>query len=350
MLSLVFAFVAAFLVALLPGRVLIARLQQAGARQTVSADAPRSHGEKQGTPTMGGLLILFALTVVITAELVFAQPGLHREPWQDWTLLPLLLVTLASGGIGFVDDWLSLTRGRNLGLRAREKLAAQFVVAGAFAAWLLATAQPGVTTSVVILPPAVVNALGIRQIVVDAGWLYYVFAVLLMVGMSNATNLTDGLDGLSAGLAAIAALAVCAIASTLTPDVAAFVAALAGGCCGFLWWNAHPARVFMGDTGSLAIGGGLAAAALLGKLEVAVLVAAAIFWAELLSVTLQVAVFKIRKHARGIEYARANRVFRRTPLHHHFEELGIPETRIVVRFWLAGALAAALALAWSHPG
>jgi phospho-N-acetylmuramoyl-pentapeptide-transferase len=348
MLSLVAGFVAAFLLAAVPGRTAIALLRRLGAKQTVSADAPTTHGVKQGTPTMGGLLILFAFTVTVLAYFVLTQPGAHRHPEQDYTLLPLLLLTLGFGAIGFADDYLSAKRGKNLGLRAREKFLAQCLVAIGFALWLAKTAQPGLTTNVALLPSSL-GAVAPNASVVDFGWWYYPLAVLFVVGFSNATNITDGLDGLLSGLTILISLTLAALcAQSVYPSLNLFAVALAGALLGFLWWNAHPAKVFMGDTASLALGAALAGVAIVGKQEVGLIVASLVCWAELISVMIQVSVFKWRKKRYGIEYARANRVFRRTPLHHHFEELGWPETQVVLRFWIAGALCAALALLWAR--
>jgi phospho-N-acetylmuramoyl-pentapeptide-transferase len=348
MVSLIIGFVAAFLLSALPGGILIARLRQMGAKQNISTDAPQAHSKKQGTPTMGGLLILFSLAVVTLAFIAFAllAPGKHGP--LDSGLIPVLLVTLTFGGIGFADDYLSLIRGKNMGLRAREKFAAQCLVGAGFVFWLASTGQPGITTSVSLLPAQLSNQLAAGQVTIDLGWAYYVAALVFIVGFSNATNFTDGLDGLSSGVILIICLALAALIGILRPDLAFYCVALGGGLAGFLWWNAHPARVFMGDTCSLALGAGLACVAVLSKQEVGLIVASLVCWAELISVMIQVSVFKYRRKRHGIEYARAHRVFRRTPLHHHFEEAGIPETQVVARFWLAGAVCAALALLWSR--
>jgi phospho-N-acetylmuramoyl-pentapeptide-transferase len=174
--------------------------------------------------------------------------------------------------------------------------------------------------------------------------------VLFIVGLSNATNITDGLDGLASGVTILICVAAAAMVWLSHPWLSVYTVALAGGLAGFLWWNAHPARVFMGDTGSLPLGAALAGVALAGKHEVGLIIASLVCWAELISVMIQVTVFKWRRRTRGIEYARGHRVFRRTPLHHHFEELGVPETAIVTRFWIAGALVAALSLLWGRIG
>ncbi len=346
MVSLVVGFVAATLLALLPGPMLIRRLKAFKAGQNISTDAPASHAAKQGTPTMGGLLILFSTVVVTVLYVAWDEIGTHRREVQDFRLIPVLAVFLVFGCIGFADDMLSLTRGRNLGLRAREKFAAQVIAAAGFAAYLAATIHPGLTTSIAFLPSAIINPLRVGQIVWDAGWLYFPLSMLLLVGYSNATNITDGLDGLLGGLTLISSIVMAGLLLPFQPDLAFFCAALAGGTLGFLWWNTHPARIFMGDTGSLAIGAVLAAVAILGKQEIAVIVCGLAFWAELCSVILQVSIFKFRRRTRGLEYAREHRVFRRAPLHHHFEEIGVPETQVVGRFWIAGALLAAVAMFW----
>ena len=348
MISLVIGFCVAFLLAALPGRKAIELLRKLNAKQNVSENAPATHSAKQGTPTMGGLLILFALTGTVLGIGLPMQRGEHRHSVEDYTLLPLLLMTLAFGAIGFTDDLLSARRGRNLGLRAREKLAAQFFVATGFVLWMAATAHSGTTTFVTLTPSVVTNALARDAWTIDLGWMYYVLAAIFMVGFSNATNITDGLDGLSSGLTILISLALAALVWVIYPPLALFAVALAGGLAGFLWWNAHPAKVFMGDTCSLALGAGLAGAAMLGKQEVGLIVASLVCWVELLSVVIQVSVFKWRRHKHGLDYAKAHRVFRRTPLHHHFEEIGWPETQVVARFWLVGLLCTGLALLWGR--
>lgn len=263
-------------------------------------------------------------------------------------MLPQLILTLAFGAIGFADDFLSARRGKNLGLRAREKFAAQCLVAIGFALWLAKTAQPDLTTSVALTPSLTLGNVVIGENVVDLGFWYYPLAVLTIVGLSNATNFTDGLDGLSSGLAILISLALALLLAPISASFGFFAAALAGALAGFLWWNAHPARVFMGDTGSLALGAALAGVALIGKQEIALIVASLVCWAELFSVIIQVLVFKWRRRQHGLEYAQTHRVFRRSPLHHHFEEVGWPETQVVLRFWIAGAVCAALALLWGR--
>jgi len=346
--------VCAFLLVALPGKQAIQLLRRLNARQNISEDAPTSHQAKQGTPTMGGLLILVAVTVVTVAYILLLQRGEHRHAVDDYLLVPVLLMTLGFGAIGFADDYLSAKRGKNLGLRAREKLLAQIVVAGGFVTWIFVTAHPGLTTFVDLFPPSLAyglsrpGALLHDPIVIDLGSWYYPIALLLIVGMSNATNITDGLDGLSSGLTILVSLATGALVYAMHPELGFFCIVLTGALAGFLWWNAHPAKVFMGDTCSLALGAALAGVAMLGKQEIALIVASLVCWAELLSVMVQVAVFKLRKAKHGIEYAKAHRVFRRAPLHHHFEEAGWNETQVVVRFWIVGALCAGVALLWTR--
>lgn len=350
--TLVVGFFCAFLIAAVPGKAAIRLLRRLNARQTISEDAPAIHQQKQGTPTMGGLLILLSLAVTVVAYFFGSQLGLHRHPSDDYALLPVLLVTLAFGGIGFTDDYLSAKRGKNLGLRAREKLAAQLVVAAGFSVWLFLSARQGLTTSIEFVPAGSSASAELRvlpvhgSLIVDLGPWYYLVAVLLIVGLSNATNISDGLDGLSSGLAILISLALGALVWAMRPDLSFYCVALSGALAGFLWWNAHPARVFMGDTCSLALGAALAAIALIGKQEMGLIVASLVCWGELVSVMIQVSVFKWRRRRHGLEYARAHRVFRRTPIHHHFEELGWTETQVVVRFWILGAICAGMSLLW----
>ncbi|MCC6728922.1 MAG: phospho-N-acetylmuramoyl-pentapeptide-transferase [Chthonomonadales bacterium] len=311
-------FAAAFAVSVLVGGPCIRALRRVGARQTVSANAPAAHAGKQGTPTMGGLILL--------AGLVAAAALSAQATGDAGAVAGLLGVTLAFGAIGFLDDYLKAARGKNLGLIARQKLALQFAAATAFALWLAAQHRPGQSV-----------LLG-----ADLGVWYYALAALLLVAVSNAVNLADGLDGLAAGICGLVGVGVVLVAAGRVGAMTG--AATAGACAGFLWHNAHPAAVFMGDTGSLPLGAALAAAAVLAKGEVAFLGLAAVLWLEMASVIVQVSVFKLRRRRGGLEYARAHRVFRRTPLHHHFEELGWPETRVVQRFWLATAVAVAITL------
>jgi phospho-N-acetylmuramoyl-pentapeptide-transferase len=297
--------------------------------QQISEDAPERHRTKQGTPTMGGVLILGGM---VPAALLCG----------GWRTLPALLVTLGLGIVGGLDDYLSMKRGKNLGLKARQKMALQILVAALFVVWLARAGH-----SLTLWAPGA----GLLSL----GGVYLLLAGVWIVGLSNAVNLADGLDGLCGGLSAIAgtalglALQAVAVPGGISEGSSVVAFALAGGCLGFLWYNAHPARVFMGDTGSLALGGGLAALSILGSVELPFFVIAGMFLVEAASVMIQVAAFQTRKRRYGLEYAKAHRVFRRTPIHHHFEmgENAWAETQVVLRFWIVGILFAALGLAWA---
>jgi len=336
MLSIALVILSTFLLTAVPGKRAIEWLRGMGARQTVSQDAPSAHSVKQGTPTMGGIMFLIPFVLVSCA--IIAWSGMARtEP----ALLPVFLLTISFALIGFADDFLSMLRGKNLGLTAPQKFAAQCLVAIGFVFWLGRTAQP-IATQVQWAPSAILTP------PLDLGPAYYLTAVLFLVGLSNATNITDGLDGLAGGVTFLICVAAAALTWMSHPGLSLLTMALAGGLLGFLWWNAHPAKVFMGDTGSLPIGALLAGVALAGKQEVGIILASLLCWAELVSVIVQVTVFKLRRRSKGLEYAKANRVFLRTPLHHHFEEMKVPETAIVSRFWVAGAVLVVIALLWGR--
>ena len=282
-------------------------------QQRIRAEAPSQHQGKAGTPTMGGLLLVPSVVVAT----VLATPQI------SWDLMVPLAAMLAYGAVGAVDDALALRFHRNIGLRARERLIAQFALASAVA--LLVLRYTGVSDRV--FPIVGVVAPGV----------YAVFVVLYLVGFTNAVNLTDGLDGLAAGTVALAAGAYAVVtAASGRPEVAILCAALAGACAGFLWFNAHPAAVFMGDVGSNALGAALATIAIVTQTEGLLLIVGAIFVLEAASVLLQVAYFK----ATG-----GRRIFRMSPLHHHFELSGWSETQIVTRFWLLGTAAALVGVA-----
>lgn len=292
----------------------IAYLRRLNLGQQIREEAPSRHQGKAGTPTMGGLLILAAILVGMLLVL----------PWPNGKVQMVLVVMLGYGALGAVDDLVALRRGRNLGLRARERLAIQIPLA-VLVAWFVMRQIPH--GSSVVLP-----WLGR----VDLGWGYLLFAAMYLVGFTNAVNLTDGLDGLAGGTVAIAAGAYVIIALRHSaPELAVVAAAIAGACVGFVWFNAHPAAVFMGDVGSNALGAGLAALALLTKTEVLLLFVGVIFVLEAASVLLQVAFFKLT-HGR--------RLFRMSPLHHHFELAGWSETQTVIRMWLVAACGAAVGL------
>ncbi|MGQ0549581.1 MAG: phospho-N-acetylmuramoyl-pentapeptide-transferase [Armatimonadota bacterium] len=291
----------------LAGAKTIAMLRAWGQRQRIRDDAPTRHRDKAGTPTMGGVLIVAAITA---AALLLAGP---RAP-----VLFALAALLGFGAIGLWDDLVAVQRNRNLGLRARERLALQLALGFALA-WIAAR-QSWLDTAV--------SFPGLGE--VDLGRAYVIFAGLLFVGFTNAVNLTDGLDGLAAQLVAIAALGFFAIALMRGLVPAAVVAiAVAGACAGFLPYNAYPARVFMGDVGSNALGGVLAALAIITGAEIGLFVIGGVFVAVAASVILQVAYFKVTG---------GRRIFRMSPLHHHFELVGWSEPTIVRRFTWAGVL------------
>lgn len=349
MATLALPFVIALVLSLLFGGKVVDALAKAKAQQPVSDDAPDAHKIKHGTPTMGGLLIL--VTTLIAAPFGLWQSyvrymaiSYHANAASNATLnwllhlcapaCMVLIVFVLACGIGVLDDTGKARKKLNgAGLSERAKLGMQIAVAALFAGYLALVGVKGITT-----------ALYFNGYWLDLGNFYYVFVILYLCFFGNAVNFTDGLDGLASGTTLIASLTLGAVAAFGSPalGVPAFYGALAGACAGFLWFNAHPARVFMGDTGSLALGMGLAAAAIVIKQEALLLIVGAVYVAEILSMIIQRYVFKYRRIKHGIEYAKANRVFRRAPLHHHFEELGWKETQVVARFYVAALAFAAL--------
>jgi phospho-N-acetylmuramoyl-pentapeptide-transferase len=313
MQELLYAAAIAFAISILAGPLVIPMLTRLKFGQNIRQEGPESHYAKAGTPTMGGVLILVALVI---PSLVFAG----RNP----EVLLALFVTLGHGLIGFLDDFIKVVLKRSLGLKARQKLLGQIIMALALS--YIASIYFGRGTDIWI------PVLGIN---VDFGALYYLLIFLVLVGTTNAVNLTDGLDGLAAGTTTVAALAYAVIALYFgKPHLAVFCVALAGACLGFLRYNAYPAKVFMGDTGSLALGGALAAVAVMTKTEFLLVIVGGVFVIEALSVIIQVVSFK----------STGKRVFKMSPIHHHFELSGWSETKVVTVFWLAGAVFAAVAL------
>jgi phospho-N-acetylmuramoyl-pentapeptide-transferase len=328
-------FLISIAVALAFGDPAIRWLAARKARQPVSPDAPRTHQVKQGTPTMGGVLIIAAVVVTVLG-MILALYG-HMLPLQRTRLFAVLGVFVCAGGIGMADDLGKARKKLNkAGLSERVKLALQIVVAAGFVVVLSTTANEETRFAV--------TAVSVSGHTVDLRIVYYVLGALYLCGFGNAVNFTDGADGLASGTTLVASLALgaaCLLNWGAYPlEMVLFYGAVAGACAGFLWFNAHPARVFMGDTGALALGMGLGAAALAAKQEILFLVMGAIFLAEVGSMMIQRYVFKYRRVRRGLEYAQAHRVFRRAPLHHHFEEMGIPETQVVIRFWIAALVVA----------
>jgi phospho-N-acetylmuramoyl-pentapeptide-transferase len=346
------AFVTALLLAFVLGPVLIRRLSAMAVHQVVRAGVPDTHQGKGRTPTMGGLLILLATLgpVALWARL------------DNRYVLYASVVMLWMGAIGFLDDYLKLRQKRlglkNEGLVERYKLAGQVTCGIGLATLLLMAPLNGLPAASTTLP--FFKYVLVAPAAAWAAWLYVPFVTVVLTGTSNAVNLTDGLDGLATGLSAIALLTFAVFAYVLgrvdtsaylqvfylrgAGELTVFCAAAVGACIGFLWYNANPAQVFMGDTGSLALGGALGAIAILLKSELLLLLVGAVFVAETLSVIIQRSVFKWRRRRHGLEYAQAHRVFRRAPLHHHFELSGWPEGQVVVRFWIIGILCAIMAL------
>jgi phospho-N-acetylmuramoyl-pentapeptide-transferase len=314
--SVVLAAAVAFVVTVALGSTFIQFLQSRKFGQFVREEGPQTHLIKAGTPTMGGVVMLMGL---VAALLVVARPNAA-------TFATLLLVTVVAG-IGLYDDWQKISKKRPEGLSARYKFG--LLTLAVVLADVLAIYYVGVTQTVLVpyFDLSLVLGPGIVGIALFSG-----FLLLVIAGTTNAVNLTDGLDGLAAGAGALALLSYTAIAFLERQyDVAIVCGAMVGAIIGFLWYNSHPADVFMGDTGSLAIGGILAAAAVLTKTELLLPVIGGLFVVEALSVMVQVAVFKIT----------GRRVFKMAPIHHHFEFLGWEENKVVVRFWIVQAACSA---------
>ncbi|HTH66480.1 MAG TPA: phospho-N-acetylmuramoyl-pentapeptide-transferase [Gemmatimonadales bacterium] len=339
------ATVTALVMAFVIGPWIIGRLRRGGVGQVIRAEGPATHQEKRGTPTMGGLVIILA-TVVPT--LLWARLDTR------YTIVAVV-ATLWMGAIGFLDDYLKIVRGKSQGLVARWKLVGQISFGLALGVFLVRWPFVPSMATETQLPV-------FKYIFLTLPWpLYIAFTTIVVTASSNAVNLTDGLDGLATGLTAIVAgtfavfaylfgrfdasryLGVMHLAGA--GELAIFCGALMGAAVGFLWFNAYPAAVFMGDTGALAIGGALGAVAIMLKAEFLLLIAGGVFAAETLSVILQVNVYRWHKRARGKEYADGHRVFRMAPLHHHFEKLGWSEPQVVMRFYILGFLCSMLALA-----
>ncbi|HSE66192.1 MAG TPA: phospho-N-acetylmuramoyl-pentapeptide-transferase [Gemmatimonadales bacterium] len=342
------ALVTAILLAFVIGPPIIARLRARRIGQIIRAEGPSSHQGKRGTPTMGGLIILLS-TIIPT--LLWARLN-SRFVWFA------VLATLWMGGIGFIDDYLKIVQGKSRGLVAKWKLVGQVsfgVVLGTLLVFF-----PVVPTET--MPAAATTVPFFKFVIVTfAWWLYVAFVTVVITGSSNAVNLTDGLDGLATGLSAISAAAFAFFAYVLgrtdtttylnlfylpgAGELTIFCTALTGACLGFLWFNSHPAQVFMGDTGSLALGGAFGTVAILLKAEFLLFLIGGVFVAEAISVILQTSVYKWFKRTRGKEYADAHKVFRMAPLHHHFEKLGWHESTVVTRFYILGIFCAMVALA-----
>ncbi|XXM73434.1 phospho-N-acetylmuramoyl-pentapeptide-transferase [Lysinibacillus sphaericus] len=311
-----FTIIMAFLITVLLSPVFIPFLRRLKFGQSIRDEGPQSHQKKTGTPTMGG--IVFLLSIVITT---FVMTGKYSEPGAETYLL--LLVTVGFGLLGFLDDFIKVVMKRNLGLTSKQKLLGQIVISVLF---YFIFKQNDFPTTV---------SIPMTDMSFDLGWFYVVFIIFWLVGFSNAVNITDGLDGLVSGTSAIAFGALAVLAWNQGQyDVAIFGVAVVGAVLGFLVFNAHPAKVFMGDTGSLALGGAIATIAILTKLEIILILIGGVFVIETLSVILQVASFKTT----------GKRIFKMSPLHHHYELVGWSEWRVVVTFWTVGLLFAVLGI------
>ncbi|PHX98113.1 MAG: phospho-N-acetylmuramoyl-pentapeptide-transferase [Gemmatimonadetes bacterium] len=346
------AAVTALFVAFVVGPFIIRWLQRMQVHQVVREGTPDTHADKGTTPTMGGFIILASILI---PTLLWMRLD-NRYVWLA------LITTVWMGAIGFLDDFLKLRQKRaglkNEGLVSRWKLAGQVTLGIALGLYLWQVPLnplPGASTTV----PFFKNVL-IVPAAIGLAWLYVPFVTFVMAGTSNAVNLTDGLDGLASGLMAIAMATFAAFAYAMgridaaqylglfylrgAGELTVFCTAIVGACLGFLWFNTKPAQIFMGDTGSLALGGALGSVAILLKSEFLVVFIGGVFVAETMSVLIQRSAFKWRKRQHGLEYAKANRIFLRAPLHHHFELKGWPESQVVVRFWIIGILCAFVAL------
>ncbi|MBO1004934.1 phospho-N-acetylmuramoyl-pentapeptide-transferase [Pseudogracilibacillus auburnensis] len=313
---MLFSIIMSFLITVLLSPLFIPMLRRLKFGQSIRVEGPKSHQKKSGTPTMGGILIVIS---VIISSLVMTWK--YSEPNSE--IYMLLFVLIGFGLIGFLDDFIKIAMKRNLGLTSKQKLLGQIIVSVLFYFFIKAG---GYSTAIAI--PLTNHSL-------EFGWFYAVIVVFWLVGFSNAFNLTDGLDGLLSGTSAICFGAFAIIAWGLSEyDIAVFAVCVVGAVLGFLVFNAHPAKVFMGDTGSLALGGVIAAIAIMTNLEIILVIIGGVFVIETLSVILQVASFKTT----------GKRIFKMSPLHHHYELSGWSEWRVVVTFWAVGILCSILGI------
>ncbi len=344
-----FASLTALFLCLVLGPWLIQKLRQFQIGQHIREEGPKSHQKKAGTPTMGGVLIVISIVLPTLLWANLANPYV-------WIAM---FGILSFGAIGFWDDYAKVRKKRNLGITGKRKFAAQCLVAVIIGGFLLILRAHGTYSTAMNVPffkwfkPSLVieSLLGNPFTYLLAFSFFFLFLILWIVGMSNGVNLTDGLDGLAIGLMVIASGAMTALTYTSghaefakyldlvrlpgAGELTVFCGAMTGASLGFLWYNAHPAEIFMGDVGSLALGGSLAVVAVLIKQEILLLFIGGVFVLEALSVILQVASYKLRG---------GKRIFKMAPLHHHFEALGWAESKIIVRFWIAGLVMALFAL------
>ena len=288
-------------------------LKKLKARQSIREEGPKSHRIKSGTPTMGGLFMLLSAVLGVIFKKMIAP-----------SVLWLLFLTLGHGLLGFLDDFIKAEKKRNLGLTAKQKMLGQIILAVLFCWGVVDTLH---------LPYSI--AIPFTHTDISIGLLYYPFVVLVIVGASNAVNLTDGLDGLASGCCVIAFSAYAMFCyMTGFNDLGYFIIILAGSCIGFLFFNYHPAKIFMGDTGSLALGGAIAGISVMTRTELLLIFLGLIFVLEALSVIIQVASFQLT----------GKRVFKMSPLHHHFELSGWSEVHVVWAFWIFEGIAACVSL------
>jgi phospho-N-acetylmuramoyl-pentapeptide-transferase len=343
-----FATLTALLIGLLIGPYLIERLREFQIGQFIREDGPQGHQKKAGTPTMGGLLICVAVLV----------PTLLWSDLANPLVWLAILAMIGFGGVGFADDYIKIVHKRNLGLTARAKMASQFGVAALIAVLLLVLHRAGEYSTRLMVPfakqfrpdLAVDSILRIHHIWALAFFPFVIFTMLVLVFSSNAVNLTDGLDGLAIGCTIIAAAALTVLTYVsgnvrfadylglqrmpMVSELTIFCGAMVGASIGFLWYNAHPAEVFMGDVGSLALGGAIGTVAVIIKQELLLPFIGGVFILEAISVMLQVGSYKLRK----------KRIFKMAPIHHHFELMGWSESKVIVRFWIAALVFALFAL------
>lgn len=324
-----------FFLTLLIGPALVAKLRSYKIQQVEREYGPASHLSKSGTPTMGGLLILFSLLASVALWARLDSPYI-------WLLV---FTTVSLAGAGIMDDYTKLVKKNPEGMKSSVKFCIQLFTALVVVGYLGANPPNGEYATSLIIPY-------MSKMFVDLSVFYFAFSMLVIVGASNATNLTDGLDGLAAGCMVFTAAAYAVFAYTAgnvqfadylkiiyvpgAGEITVFMGALIGACLGFLWFNAYPAQVFMGDTSSLFLGGVIGTAALCVKQELLLPIAGGIFVLETVSVMLQMGYFKL---------THGKRLFKMTPIHHHFELMGIPEPKVIVRFWVVGAMLMLLALA-----
>jgi phospho-N-acetylmuramoyl-pentapeptide-transferase len=343
-----FASLTALFLCMILGPWLIGKLREFQIGQHIREDGPKSHQKKEGTPTMGGVLIIISVAI----------PTLLWADLRDSYVWVALLGLVGYGVIGFLDDYAKLRHGKNLGLTVKQKLGAQILMGLLLAGILLAMHEHGAYNTNVnfpflkqFKPDLLIDSWMTNPWTYPLGVLpFFAFVTVLAVGFSNAVNLTDGLDGLAIGLMVVASGALTILTYTSghailanylgldtnsrVAELTIFCGALTGASLGFLWYNAHPAEIFMGDVGSLSLGGSMAVIAVLIKQEVLLVFIGGVFVVETLSVILQVGSYKLR----------GKRIFKMAPLHHHFEQLGWHESKIIIRFWVAGLVMALFAL------